>query len=466
MAIRPGRKRPAQRIDELLEEFDRINIKRSLLGLPRVDPFDGLDLSAPALDDLDGASFGSLAPSPPVRAQNTSSGVGADTLSLLDSMVFDDVSVSFRPPQRRFRQPPRRVAPNDVTFANDQLDPNLLFGLQAPIPQEARSQAQNEGLAAAKRRADAMQAFLKQRNLQMREAVARKRAETEKREQERLAAREQQARELLARREQAAAKLRAQRKRFQQDVPERRRQALAETRVAPVQPELRQFNNLDARDLQEFASLFPERFRRDNSSKFGGSALRDRIGLALLPGSDAGKIDVIRKLFPDVEIGQDKFGRPVFVRNGRMAGINSKGLSGQDIREFINNVALGIPFGLAGAPAGAALGGFAAARLGVPLLRRAIAQGQPNLARLLGSRATIRSAGASTGGLASSFVGGFAGGGLLRDEITRQAGSQQGFESFTDPVAGLLDSGTFELLSAGARMVPGFLTQRLFRNRR
>lgn len=121
MAIRPASKRPAQRIDELLEKFDRINAERSLLGLPRVDPFDGLDLTAPALDDLDGTSFGSLPLRNPRRAPGRiigSGGSSLDRLGLLDSMIFEDDPISVQAPNRRASggepgivRPPQRRLP-------------------------------------------------------------------------------------------------------------------------------------------------------------------------------------------------------------------------------------------------------------------------------------------------------------------------------------------------------------------
>ena len=126
-----------------------------------MDPFDGLDLNTPAVDAFDGASFGSLAPSPSLRAQSAfgggndvliggsgadtlAGGAGSDTLALLDDMIRTQrrrlgnaKTGSVRPPRRRLRQPPRptrRVAPDDVIFANDQLDPNLPFSLSGTPP--------------------------------------------------------------------------------------------------------------------------------------------------------------------------------------------------------------------------------------------------------------------------------------------------------------------------------------------
>ena len=233
-------------------------------------------------------------------------------------------------------------------------------------------------------------------------------------------------------------------------------------RVEPLRLDLQQLPNVDASRLPEIEALFPVMRDRTESSRAARQELKTRIGRALLPASTAGKIDALRKQLPDVEIGQDATGRLILLREGRMAVINKEGPSMQDFRDFWNNVVPGTPFGILGALLGFAIGGpigFGGRGL---LAAQLAGRGLPHLVSRFPSPQVARQAGRKAGEAIGGVIGGLGGGGLLRDEVGRQAGSRQRFESFDnirDVLGAARDGLLFDLLLATGQLLPELLTR-------
>lgn len=103
-------------------------------------------------------------------------------------------------------------------------------------------------------------------------------------------------------------------------------------------------------DRREFDyEELPDELRSTYVEKPGMGQLGPQMALA---GTDKGKLDIIRKFFPDIPATTDKFGNVVVSYNGSPYYVNRPGPSMQDARDIGSSMLFGVPLGVAGAGVG------------------------------------------------------------------------------------------------------------------